>query len=267
MESALTLSTAGVDFHARQQGDNPGAVFIHGFGGDLHTWDLLWAELGGALPALRYDLRGYGSSGGGEDESFSHVDDLLAILDAQAIGQCDLVGVSMGGGIALHTALEHPDRVRSLTLISPALMGWEWSPPWRQRWRAIVELAGAGEMDAARRLWWSHPLFDSVRESSVSERVYGEVMAFAGTQWLHDPQRPVLPDVERLYQLATPTLLLSGGRDEADFRLIADLIEASADVVRRIDEPDLGHLLHIEDPAGCACRLRDFLGERSAGAV
>jgi len=261
VERALTLSAAGVDFHTRLQGDSPRAVFVHGFGGDLHTWDLLWEALGGALPALRYDLRGYGRSSGGEEEPFSHADDLLAILDALAIGQCDLVGVSMGGGIALHTALEHPDRVRSLTLISPALMGWEWSGAWRQRWRPIVELAQAGEMDAARWQWWSHPLFDSVRDSAASARVYEEIMAFAGAQWVKDNQRPVLPDVERLHRLATPTLLLTGGRDEADFRLIADLIEASAATVRRIDEPALGHLLHVEAPDICARRLLDFLGE------
>jgi len=146
------VTTGCVAFHARQAGDTPSAVFVHGFGGDLRTWDLLWQALGNTVPALRYDLRGYGRSGGGREESFSHADDLLAILDALAIERCDLVGVSMGGGIVLHTALDHPDRVRSLTLISPALMGWEWSAAWRERWRAIVELARAGEMEAARRL-------------------------------------------------------------------------------------------------------------------
>lgn len=264
MEKALTLSVAGVDFHARLEGEAPRVVFIHGFGGTLHTWDLLWEVLDGALPALRYDQRGYGRSSGGGDEPYSHTEDLVGILDTLAVERCDLVGVSMGGGIALHTALEHSDRVRSLTLIGPALMGWEWSAEWRQRWRAIAELARAGELDAARQQWWNHPLFDSVRDSAASARVYEEIMAFPGTQWVSDNQRPVLPDIGRLHQLTTPTLLLTGGRDEADFRLTADLLEAGANTVRRIDEPDLGHLLHLEDPSGCARRLLDFLGERPA---
>lgn len=260
----MTLSVAGVDFHVCLRGGRPDAVFVHGFGSDHHTWDLLWEHLDATLAALRYDLRGFGRSRGGGDTSFSHAEDLLAILNALSIEHCHLIGVSMGGAIALHTALEWPDRVRSLTLISPALMGWEWSPAWRQRWRAIVDLARAGEMEAARRLWWQHPLFDSVRDSAASDRVFQEILAFPGTQWVRDQQRPVVPDVERLYRLSVPTLLLTGGRDEADFRLIADLIEASSERVQRINVPTRGHLLHIEDPVVCARHLCNFLHSQPA---
>jgi pimeloyl-ACP methyl ester carboxylesterase len=71
----------------------------------------------------------------------------------------------------------------------------------------------------------------------------------------------MLPDVERLHLLATRTLLLTGGCDLEDFRLIADLIEASASHLQRVDDPARGHLLHLEDPAGCAARIGAFLLE------
>ncbi len=259
MDKVVTIRIAGADIHARQRGDKPRAIFLHGFGGDLRTWDGVWSELGDALPALRYDLRGFGRSVSRDDSAFDHADDLLAILDAMNIGQCDLVGVSMGAGIALNFTLDHPERVRNLVLISPSLVGWEWSEGWQRLWRPIVARARAGAIDEARRLWWQHPLFATTRSSAGGQALFESIMRYAGAQWIRDNHRLMLPDVERLCLLGARTLLLTGGRDLEDFRLIADLVAASARDVRRIDHPDAGHLLHLEDATGCARQLLAFL--------
>jgi len=259
VETVFTIRIAGVDFHARQRGDQPRAVFLHGFGSDLHTWDGVWSELAGAVPALRYDLRGFGQSANRDDAPFNHADDLLAILDATNLGQCDLVGVSMGASIALNFALDHPERVRNLVLISPGLVGWEWSEGWQRLWRPIVAAARAGAIDEARRLWWQHPLFATTRSSAGGQALYESIMRYSGAQWIRDNHRLMLPDVERLCLLGARTLLLTGGRDLEDFRLIADLVAASAREVQRIDQPGSGHLLHLEDAAGCARQLLAFL--------
>ena len=68
-----------------------------------------------------------------------------------------------------------------------------------------------------------------------------------------------MPDVERLHRLNAPTLLLTGGRDFADLLLMAELIAACGQDVRRIDRPALGHMLHVEDPAGCAEEIAGHL--------
>jgi pimeloyl-ACP methyl ester carboxylesterase len=260
MDREFSLHAAGVGFHCSQRGAAPRAVFVHGFGCDLQTWDPLWAACAEhELPALRYDLRGYGQSHAPQPAAFDHAEDLLAILDAAQIAQCDLVGVSMGGGIALNFALDHPQRLRSLVLISPGLVAWEWSENWRRLWRPIVASARGGALQQARQLWWQHPLFASTRDSAGAVALHDSIMRFSGEQWIRDDHRPMLPDVERLHRLQTRTLLLSGGRDFEDFRLIADLIEASASNLQRIDDPQRGHLLHLEDAAVCAQRMLAFL--------
>lgn len=267
MDRSLTIRAAAADFHARQCGDAPRAIFLHGFGGDLHTWDGVWSELAGALPALRYDLRGFGRSVSGQQAPFSHADDLLAILDAAGVERCELVGVSMGGSVALNFALDHPGRVRKLVLVSPGLVAWEWSADWQESWRPIVERARAGALDEARRLWWEHPLFATTRRSAAGQALFESIMRFSGAAWIRDDQRPMLPDVDRLHLLQARTLLLTGGRDLADFALIASLIEAAAPAVRRIHRPEAGHMLHLEDAAGCARDILSFLGEcHGAGA-
>lgn len=258
-EIASSIPVPAGELRASQRGAAPRAVFIHGFSADLHTWDGVWAALGDALPALRYDLRGFGRSRGEEGASFDHAEDLAAVLDAAEIDVADLVGVSLGGAIAVNFALDHPQRVRRLVLISPGLVAWEWSEAWRSLWRPIVERARAGAMDEARRLWWQHPLFASTRASAAAPQLRDTIMRYSGAQWLADHHRPRLPDVERIHRLDTPTLLLTGERDQADFRLIATLLEASAPHLTRIDHAGLGHLLHLEDPAACAVELLRFL--------
>lgn len=267
MESGRIIQAAGVDFRVCQRGDEPRAVFLHGFGTDLHTWDGLWDSMGNTLPALRYDLRGFGQSVAREEGGFTHAGDLLCLLDTVGLDAIDLVGVSMGGSIALNFTLEHPQRVRRLVLISPGLVAWEWSDEWQSLWQPIVEHARAGALQAARRLWWEHPLFASTRRSPGGPALFESIMRFAGDQWVEDRHRPMYPDVERIYQLGTPTLLLTGGRDMADFRLIAELLEASAGNMRRIDHAERGHLLHLEDPATCAAEILSFLEDGAIPAT
>jgi len=259
MTESLIISTPDVKFRAIAQGTQPRAVFVHGVGDDLHTWDTVWAALGEGIAALRYDLRGHGASICKQHEPFKHADDLLVLLNALGIERCDLIGVSLGGGIVLNFALDHPERVRNLVLISPHLVAWEWSEDWRRRWGAIVDHARAGRMDAAKQLWWEHPLFATTRASAAGPELFASIMHSSGEQWLRDDHVPMMPDVERLHLLSARTLLLTGSRDLDDFRLIADLIEASASDLERTDYPAHGHLLHLEDPETCAKKIGAFL--------
>jgi pimeloyl-ACP methyl ester carboxylesterase len=241
-------------------------VFLHGFASDLHTWDGVWSALGQKVAAVRYDLRGFGRSSRAPPSAFTHADDLRAILDAIAIEQCDLVGVSMGGGVALNFALDHPERIRNLVLISPGLIGWEWSEAWLKLWQPIVNCARRGALDEARRLWWEHPLFSTTRKLEAGSQLHDSIMRFGGRQWIGgDYHRRLPPDVERLHLLRARTLLLTGGRDLEDFRLIADLIQASVTDVQRHDDPALGHLVHLEDPQGCVGKILSFLDASSDG--
>ncbi|MBW8911547.1 MAG: alpha/beta fold hydrolase, partial [Sphingomonas sp.] len=231
--------------------NEPSTVFLHGFGADLRTWDGFWDFLPAGRGYLRYDLRGFGRSIALNTSLFHHSDDLLGLMDDIGIDRCDLVGVSMGGSVALNFALSRPDRVRSLGLLSPGLTAWEWSDEWRALWQPIVRAARSGDLPLARRLWSAHPLFDTTRGGSAADRLHEEISRYSGQEWIDDRQSPALPDLDRLHELETPLLLLTGKHDLADFRLIADLIEASAGDVWRHDADELGHMVHLENPAWC----------------
>jgi pimeloyl-ACP methyl ester carboxylesterase len=232
---------------------------VHGFSGDRQTWVHIADVLAAKRQVIRYDLRGHGASQAG-NVSYRHADDLLTVLDTLGIRQCDVVGVSMGGSISLNFALDHPERVRRLILISPGLVSWEWSDEWKALWAPIVEAARDGDIEAARELWINHPLFATARAHPDADRYLRQsVSGYSGSHWVADLEQPTLPDLDRLTSLSAPTLLIAGARDLPDFRLIADLIEAAAPRVRRVDVDGAGHLVHLERLAEVIGQIRAFL--------
>ena len=252
MIGTFAVPVEGGLIHGEMRGPGTGSVpafaFLHGMAGSGADWDRVWAQLPADTTMIRHDLRAFGRSSAQPGVPFSHADDLGAVLDARHTGPVTLVGVSMGGAVALNFALSHPHRVQRLVLVSPALVGWEWSDDWKALWRAIAGAGRQGDLATARALWWQHPMFAQVRDSDAGPELRAAIEAYHGRQWSADDQRPELPDIDRLPTLAMPVLLLTGEHDVADMRLIASVITGSAPQVTRIDFPGAGHMLHLERP-------------------
>lgn len=257
-----TVDLPGMRAHVDERGTGPAVVFVHGLGGDSGSWARIWPYLDVGRRYVRYDLRDFGLSIPKSQDEFTHVADLGDLLNALQIGECDLVGVSMGGGVALSFAIDQPERVRSLTLISPQIAGWEWSDAWQERWQVITSAAKSGNLEEAKQSLWDHPMFASTRATAASNDLREEIERFAGGTWIRDNHALVLPDIERLHELQLPTLLLSGERDLDEFRLMADILEGSAANIRRTHLPG-GHLLQMELPELCAKEITAFLETHS----
>lgn len=255
----FTVGVEGATLAGEARGGKPELVLLHGFGGEMHDWDRLWKALPPNQPMLRYDLRGFGRSFT-QDRPFRHADDLLHMLDVRGVEQIAVAGVSAGGGFALNFALSHPDRVTRLVLISPHVLAWEMSDEWKALWGVITSAARSGDMSRARRLWWEHPLFEITRSGDAADELKRGIDAYHGHQWIKDYQLDELPDVDRLHSLSMPTLLLSGEHDMPDLRLIADVLEAAAPGVARVDCAGAGHMLHLERAQTVARAMEEFLG-------
>src|SRR5262245_57039639 len=145
MAGAFTVQVEGATLAGERSGEGAPLVLLHGMAGERQDWNRLLAALPADMATLRYDLRGFGQSTS-DDREYSHSDDLLALFDAQGIDRAPLLGLSMGGGVALNFALSHPERVSRLILISPAMVGWEWSDAWKDLWRGVSRAARDGDM-------------------------------------------------------------------------------------------------------------------------
>ena len=106
--------------HIRQAGDGPVALFIHGFPLDSTMWIEQITALGELRRCIAPDLRGFGRSApvtGAPLTMEQHAADLAAVLDLVSAEEADIIGLSMGGYVALAFADMYPHRVRSLALI------------------------------------------------------------------------------------------------------------------------------------------------------
>jgi pimeloyl-ACP methyl ester carboxylesterase len=237
-------------------------VLIHGFGSDHKSWDGIFEALSAAHRVIRYDLRGFGASVDRSTEPFSHAADLKALLDHLKIERTDLLGVSMGGAVAVNFALRASERVERLVLVSPGSTGWEWTPAWRAFWSPVVRGARAGDMAEAKRLWWMHPFFEVTRtHPAAAQTLRDAIERYSGIHWVEGDrqERVTTPDLERLHLVAAPTLLFAGAKDMEDLHIIANAIAAMVPRVTRIDYPEAGHLLHLEEPKRFLADVLAFL--------
>ena len=95
-------------------------IFVHGLGGDRHTWDAELAHLRASRRALAFDLHGSGESAPSADYTIdSMVADLAAVVDATHAPRVILVGHSFGADVVGAFAGKYPDRVAAVILVDP----------------------------------------------------------------------------------------------------------------------------------------------------
>src|SRR5580658_345858 len=104
----------------------PAVVFLHAGVCDRRSWAPVCELLAADAALVAYDRRGFGETTT-DDEGFSHLDDLLSVVEALGVAPVWLVGNSMGGGLAIDATIAHPSVVAGLVLIAPAVSGYPWS--------------------------------------------------------------------------------------------------------------------------------------------
>lgn len=119
------VKTRRIETHLLEAGPADGAVvlLVHGNVSSSRFYAETLAALPGHLRGIAPDLRGFGASERAPVDATrglrDFADDLAALLDAEGIDRAHLVGWSVGGGVVMQLAIDHPQRVASLTLESP----------------------------------------------------------------------------------------------------------------------------------------------------
>ncbi|QEO09108.1 alpha/beta fold hydrolase [Protaetiibacter larvae] len=268
MPPLVSVPGATLGFDAAGAPASPAVTFIHAGVATRAMWDPQFADLSSDHRVVRYDTRGYGESPG-ESVPYSEVDDLIRVLDAADIERTVLVGASRGGRFALDAALAHPDRVTGLVTIgsNPSGMsddGIDYSPRERELEAAIDAASAAEDLDALVRtevqLWDLGPDrdVDDVDPAFVERAIELNVGAahwdFAGTA-----TPPARPAIDRLGELAVPTLVVIGDHDVTDAKVAAALLSGGIPGAEEVHFPDSAHLPSVEHPERFTAILRDFL--------
>jgi len=259
----------GIDIYYEVKGTGEPLLLIAGFACDLTIWGKVASSLAEKFQVISFDNRGVGRSSAPESPYTIRqmAEDVAGLLDGIGIRNVHVAGHSMGGMIAQELALAHPQKVRSLILLSTRAKPDE-------RGKAIIESWGdlprLGDRVIAARLslpWiYTHRFY--ARPGAIQQvidlilknpypppehGIYHQSRAISG-----------FDTSERLGKIRCPTLVLAGKED------ILVPVALSEELVCGIPGAELvvlektGHGMLIETPDAVAEAMLDFLA-RHAG--
>lgn len=265
--------TNGIRTYYEAEGDGPAVVLIHGHGADLRLWDGQVRPLvEHGYRVIRYDVRGHGRSQA-PDSGYAwpvYAADLRDLLDALGEERAHLVGLSMGGGIALQFALDQPDRTASLVLIDSTLPGYSYSEELSQSVLALYEaVRRQGPHPTFERIWLEHPMFHTLRRFPDRLALL-ETMAraYSAKEYLVDAEPPEGPQIaDRLHEIRAPALVMVGELDLPDFQAIALILAENLPHARHLVIADAGHVASLEQPDQVNTALLDFLHNVMTGLI
>lgn len=206
-------------------GDGPPIVLAHGLTatrrnvvqGSRHLLGRGWRLVG-------YDARGHGDSSPAPDpDAYGYVDlvgDLEAVIDAHAIEQATIAGSSMGAATAVRFALDHPDRIAALVLITPAYRGaGRLGPEALAHWDTLAATLEAGDIAAFVDASGANELPERWRKAArlaTRQRIERHRHLDAVARALRIvPRSEAIASLDELERIEVP-VLVAGTRDDAD---------------------------------------------------
>jgi pimeloyl-ACP methyl ester carboxylesterase len=152
MADQISIDSGGVTLAGEEAGEGIAVVLLHGL-----TATRRYVVMGSralerdAHRVIAYDARGHGHSdpaAAADDYGYATLaDDLLAVLDARGVERAVLAGASMGAHTLLAFALEHPERVAGLVVMTPAFDPEESDPLRFERWDRLSRGLREGGVD------------------------------------------------------------------------------------------------------------------------
>ncbi len=220
----------------------PPLLMLHSIGTSLRIFDPQAEALSRAYRVIRMDLRGHGLSGvtDGDYTMALHARDALALLDALGIQQAHVLGVSIGGRIAIEMAVLAPARVTSLVLMDTAL---EFPPPsaWQERIDAVMARGTEALVDVVMPRWVVDPSLASsqgLRQMLLRTDRRGYAGSAAA---LRDARAAPVTG-----RITCPTTVCIGTRDIATPRDMAEAVRDAIPGSRLVEIAEGGHLPTLE---------------------
>lgn len=224
---------------ARAGSSRPWLVLVHGASQHSGLFSAQIAAFRERCRLLLVDLPGHGRSAGlpGPFGLVEYASAVLRALDDAGIGEAHYWGTHTGAGIGLLLALSAPARFRSLILEGAVLPGRDmpYVTAAVSRARETARLKG---LAAARAEWFDEAgWFEVIRrhpEACRAAEHRSMIEAFGGAPWTDaTPPSPVAPIARDLASLDTPTLLMNGEFELADFVSVADELSGRMPAARR----------------------------------
>lgn len=250
-------------------GEGVPLVLLHAGFVDSGMWDDQWRDFSQHYSVVRFDRRGFGKSDRVEGQ-VSRRQELYHVLEQIGVGHATLVGCSLGGETILDIALERPEMVSGLIVVSTVPSGFELQgepPQHLMEMLAAVErgdLALASELQM--RIWVDGPFRQPEQVDPLVRQRAAEMnrSALAKGPWglaVAPPPDPLDPPaVQRLGQIHAPTLIVAGGLDNPEILRAAEAMAVAIPGAQKVILPGCAHLPNMEKPAEFNQAVLNFLG-------
>lgn len=239
-------------------------VLIHGYTLDIRMWEDQFEPFSQEYKVVRYDLRGFGKSAcPSPDGDYRHTEDLKALLDFLGIPKAYVMGLSMGGGVAIEFTLEHPDVAQALIPVDSTLGGFKYSREFNAIFVEVFSRCKNEGVEAAKKVWMECPLFVPIFEiPEAASRFSKMVSDYSGWHWStnSDAMQSITPAaIGRLEEISVPALMIVGERDMSDFLNIAGVMVQNIPNARLVTIVGVGHMSNMENPESFNREALSFL--------
>lgn len=238
-------------------------VLIHGGQMDRRMWDEQFTHFSKSYRVIRYDVRGFGKSPAATTV-YSDENDLASLLDYLHVQTAYVVGLSLGGRVAIDFALTHAGRVDAIVAVAPGLSGFPFSPDPTEM--DTIRAAEAGDWQKVTDLWLQSGFMAPAMENpKIAPRLHQLALENAHEN-LDNPVLEAMPNppaIDRLSDIKTPTLVIVGSRDVADIQEICGLLYARIPGAKEVVIHGSGHIVNMEEPEGFNRAVLEFLASLS----
>ena len=258
----------GTQIYYEVAGAGHGLVLIHAGIADSRMWDDQFSVFAQHYRVLRYDLRGYGKSAC-PPGPYALRDDLHALLQHLNIAKAHLIGVSMGGSLAVDFTLTHPEMVSALIPVCAGLGGFEApdDPAETAYIKRMEEAYHAGDKERLNELevhLWVDGLGRTPDQVSptIRERVRemnGLALSREAETDQSEPQRLDPPAAGRLSEIHAPTLVIIGDEDLPGVQATANKLATDISGAQKSVIHNTAHVPNMERPDEFNRLVLDFL--------
>jgi len=241
-------------------GESHALVLIHSGLLDCRMWDGQFTKFAKHYKVIRYDIRGFGKSALSKGK-YSHVKDLKSLLKFLEVDNLHIIGISLGGMIAIDFAIEYPEKVSSLILTSTIPFGFQNKDDELTKMTlAIYKTAHQNNVEQAVEMWLCHPVFATIR--TRTKQKIKQMLIDNSKAWTLPTDHVIWstpPAIERLSKIKASTLIIVGDKDVPDVLDAANVLEDNIGVAIKMVIPNAGHHINLEKPRQFNNIVLDFL--------
>jgi pimeloyl-ACP methyl ester carboxylesterase len=270
-----TAKVNGISLFYEVTGEGFPVIFSHEFAGDYRSWESQVRFFSHRYRVITYNHRGYPPSEVPTDpEAYSQeiaVEDLHQLLLYLQIREAHIIGLSMGGNVALNFGLKHPERCTSL-VVAGCGAGSTNREKFEKDVKTVVDRLEKEGMERVAGFYGAGPTrvqfrrkdprgYQEFMKQFVEHDARGSALTFRGVQLRRSP---IFALEDELKNLQVPTLLLIGDEDEPCIEagvFMKRIIPCSGLVVF----PQTGHTVNLEEPDLFNRVVLDYLTAVEAG--